>query len=229
MHFSDQQWIDFARGLTEKSEMAKMQAHLESGCRECADALHAWSQAREIAGRLKLVEAPEVAVKSARALAAIHGPKRKRNAVRLLFDSLLTPSLAGVRASATLARQLLYAVDGYRIDFRLEPETNSDKVAIVGQILHSAMGNQAADIAVELRHGRRVLDQARTNAFGEFHLLCELEGRLQLRLILPGRPAVQIPLVEPGKTSITGSLETEGDSEARSGRSSQGRGTRKKV
>lgn len=229
MHFSDQQWIDFTRGVTEKSEMAKMQAHLESGCHECANALHAWSQVGEIAGRLRLVAAPEAAVKSAKALAAIHGPKRKRNAVRLLFDSLLTPSLAGVRASATLARQLLYAVDGYRIDFRLEPETNSDKVAVVGQILHPAMGDNAGDIAVELRHGRRVLDQARTNAFGEFHLLCELEGRLHLRLTLPGSSAVQIPLVEPGKASLTGSLETEGNSEARSGRRSQGRGTRKKV
>lgn len=209
--------------------MAKMQAHLESGCRECQELRGAWSRLNEIASRMNIAEPPEAAVKSAKTLAAIYGLKRKRNAVRLLFDSLLTPSLAGVRATATLARQLLYAVDGYRIDFRLEPETNSDKVAIVGQVLHPAMGNNTGDIAVELCYGRRVLDQARTNAFGEFHLLCELEGRLHLRLMLPGRVAVQIPLVEPGKASITGSLETEEDLKARFGRGGQGRGTSKKV
>jgi hypothetical protein len=206
-HFSLEDWADFARDVAKGDQKAVMQTHLESGCKPCAKVLGTWTRIREAATREKSYQPPESAVRTVKGLGAIHIPA-KTSLARLLFDSSSNPIAAGVRSAATVARQLLYGVGAYRIDLRMEPQMDSDKVSLVGQILNSAdPAKHAAAVPVVLLKGRKVLAEAHTNGFGEFHLQCDLEGSLQLRLTLPHGSEVRIPLVEPAKATAAQSLE----------------------
>jgi len=232
-HFSLQQWVDLARDVTGEDKKAAMQAHLETGCKQCTNAFSTWARVREIAGREGSYQPPESAVRTVKGMGAIHIRPTKSptsSVAHLLFDSLQAPAAAGVRSSSTIARQLLYGVGAYRIDVRMEPQMDSDRVSLVGQILNSAdPGKHADDVPVVLLKGRKVLAESQTNAFGEFHLECDLETRLQLQLSLPHGVEVTIPLVEPAKGVLSKALEPV-DSTAVSGTGFRRRkGTRKRV
>ena len=206
-HFSLEEWADFARDVVKGDQKAAMQTHLESGCKPCAKVLGTWARVSEAATREKAYQPPESAVRTIKGLGAIHIPA-KTSLARLLFDSSTNPIAAGVRSAATVARQLLYGVGAYRIDLRMEPQMDSDKVSLVGQILNSAdPAKHAAAVPVVLLKGRKVLAESHTNGFGEFHLQCDLEGSLQLRLTLPHGAEVRIPLVEPAKTAAPQDME----------------------
>lgn len=227
-HFSLEEWADFARDAVKGAQKAAMQTHLESGCKPCAKVLGTWTRVREAARREKAYQPPESAVRSVKGLGAIHIPA-KTSLVRLLFDSSSNPIAAGVRSAATVARQLLYGVGAYRIDLRMEPQMDSDKVSLVGQILNSADPTKhAAAVPVVLLKGRKVLAESHTNGFGEFHLQCDLEGSLQLLLILPHGSEVRIPLVEPAKPTAQ-SMETLESSMVTGIVSRKRRSTRKRV
>lgn len=207
-HFSLEQWADFARDLVGKEKKAVMQEHLESGCKPCAKIHKEWSRVREVAGRERAYQPPESAVRAVKGMGAIHARPAKPGIAQLLFDSSRSPVAAGVRSASTIARQLLYGVGAYRIDVRMEPQMDSDKISLVGQVLNSAEpAKHVGDVPVALLKGRKVVGESQTNAFGEFHLECDLEGRLELRFILPQGMEVRIPLVEPAKGSFAGDLE----------------------
>lgn len=207
-HFSLEEWADFARDVVKGDQKAAMQTHLESGCKPCAKVLGTWTRVRQAVTREKAYQPPESAVRTVKGMGAIHIPA-KTSLARLLFDSSSNPIAAGVRSAATVARQLLYGVGAYRIDLRMEPQMDSDKVSLVGQILNSAdPAKHAAAVPVVLLKGRKVLAQSRTNGFGEFHLQCDLEGSLQLRLTLPHGSEIRIPLLEPAKAISAENLES---------------------
>jgi hypothetical protein len=125
---------------------------------------------------------------------------------------------------------MLYGVGTYRIDLRMEPQMDSDKVSLVGQVLNAADPVKAgAQATVTLLRGSRILAESQTNALGEFQLECLLEGRLQLRLGLPRARNVRIPLLAPSESAITGVLE-QIDSEGITGKKfRKNRSTRKRV
>jgi hypothetical protein len=146
----------------------------------------------------------------------------------LLFDSFRVPAIAGVRATAINARQMLYGIGSYRVDLRMEPQMDSDKVSLVGQVLNAADPVKAgAQVTVTLLRGSKVLAESQTNTLGEFQLECSLEGQLYLRLSLPRAREVRIPLLVPSASTMTGRLEpidSDGFGEKRSKRN---QGTRK--
>jgi hypothetical protein len=114
-----------------------------------------------------------------------------------LFDSFLQPQLAGVRSSEITARQLLYGAGDYHIDIRIEPQEDSDKVALVGQVLNAAdVENYIDQAPVILFQAGRVRAEVLTNCLGEFRLECDLESGLQLRIRLPQGTELRVPLVE---------------------------------
>lgn len=228
-HFSLGEWADFARDAVKGEQKAAMQTHLESGCRPCAKVLGTWTRVREATTREKAYQPPESAVRTVKGLGAIHVPA-KASLARLLFDSFSNPIAAGVRSTATVARQLLYGVGAYRIDLRMEPQMDSDKISLVGQILNSIEPTKhAAAVPVVLLKGRKVLAESHTNGFGEFHLQCDLEGSLQLRLTLPHGSEVRIPLVEPARTGAARSLEALESYNVTGITSRKRRSTRKRV
>lgn len=177
-----------------------MQVHLQTGCRECEADLAAWMHIKEMAAREKAYQPPAAAVKMAKAASKLHGEPARPSIARLLFDSFHTPVVAGVRSSPTSGqpRQVLYGFDKYRVDLRFEPNFNADEVLLVGQVLNTAESTESlGPITIALTRGGQVLGTARTNEFGEFQLECDLGGRLELQLTLPGGATVKIPMVEP--------------------------------
>lgn len=138
---------------------------------------------------------------------ALQGPKRLRErratSVALLFDSLRQPRAAGLRATGTTARQLLYKAGRYMIRLRLEPADDAERMSIVGQILDEQdPAGVLQDIAVLALKGSKTLDRTLTNHLGEFVL--EPDAAENLRLCVGvaeiGTFTVQAPR-RPGKTA----------------------------
>jgi hypothetical protein len=201
-HFTAGEWADFARDVASEEEKKKMQSHLESGCKKCTGLLETWKRVHDASRREALYRPPESAVRTVKGLGMIHGPSNSRPMrspiAELLFDSLRSPITSGVRSTTISARQLLYGIGDYRLDIRIEPQEDSDKVALLGQVLNSAEPDQPIGvISVVLKRGNKVVAQSTTNRFGEFQLECDLESSLRLQAGLPHGQVVQIPLVEP--------------------------------
>lgn len=199
-HFSSEQWADFVRQALKEKDMQEMQDHLESGCDQCKVAVAAWTRVTALAARESAFEPPVAAVKMAKAAIKLHARPTRSSIAKLLFDSVNTPLLAGVRSasSSSQQRQLLYGFDNYRVDLRFEPNFDADRALLLGQILSSSAADQGAGaVAVALLRGGQILGTATTNEFGEFQLECDLGGRLELQLTLPGGEIVKVSMVEP--------------------------------
>jgi hypothetical protein len=182
---------------------AAMQRHLD-GCKECAEEASLWHRVASVAKRQQVPEPPAHWVRSAKALMGMENlhAAAKPTVAKLLFDSLLAPAAAGTRSAAgAWPRQLLFGVGDHRIDLRIEPKIDLDKVAIMGQVLDSAHPDQVfSKIPVSLHLGKRMLACAETNGIGEFELECDLRDRLELRAVLPHGQLISLWLVEPATT-----------------------------
>jgi len=201
-HFASEAWADFARGTAEKDQELLMQRHLDNGCGKCSEQAGLWRKVYAAAQRQKLAVPPESAVRAVKGMYAVHGErtaKRVRGLIAgLLFDSFSAPLAAGVRSTGSFPRQLLYGAGDHRIDVRIEPQTDSDKVTLVGQILDSANPEkEVGEVSVALMKGRKALASAITNQFGEFHLHCDMGNKLELRIKLPKGKEVSVSLVDP--------------------------------
>jgi hypothetical protein len=232
-HFSMEQWIDFARNVVGPRERAEMESHLSDGCKQCSKALSLWQRVSEAGKREAAYTPPASVVRSVKGTFGFRGPRKVGRAARvvasLMFDSARTPLVAGVRSAAAVERQLLYGVSKYRIDVRIESQPNSDKVALIGQVLNSTTpGESIGAVPVRLCRGRRVLAEATTSTFGEFYLECDLGKGFQLRVKLPTEELC-LPLVEPTIESTQGSSETYDLKQVSSLFVRDGKRTRKKV
>jgi hypothetical protein len=201
-HFALEEWADFARGLVPQGQREAMQTHLDAGCTTCEQVLGTWRRVHEAARREASYQPPDGAVRSAKAMFAQLKPSTSRRGAaaiaELLFDSFLSPLPAGVRSAAGTSRQLLYGSGDYRVDVRIEPQQDSDKVSVVGQILDSLEPDAGvASAPITLLRGRKVLVESSTNRFGEFHFECAVDTALLIRVQAPNGTQFQVPLVEP--------------------------------
>ncbi len=230
-HFTLEQWAEFARNTLKGKSKADMQAHLDTGCQRCGKILSLWTRVREVSAREHAYEPSAGTLRTVISMLGTARP-RKSPVLSLLFDSLLTPATAAVRSAASVtstARQLLYAAGAYRIDLRMEPQIDSQRVSVMGQVLNSADPSQMVPtIPVALIKNRKAVSTTKTGDFGEFQLECNLSERLQLQLRLPDGVGVEIPLLEPSRAALTGLLELE-NKEPRTEKSKSGRSTSKKV
>ena len=200
-HFSLEKWIDFVRGVGRTADRDAMQKHLDSGCKQCSRLADLWMHVHKSAQSDSAMEPPEAAIRSVKGAFGIHGPRRRKAGIRavaeLLFDSAMSPAQAGVRSSAAAARQLLFGLGTYRIDLHLEPQFDSERVAVVGQVLHSLNPHEGMGaLPVALVRGRKVVAETTTTPFGEFSMECSLDGPFHLRVKLPSEE-LQFALVDP--------------------------------
>jgi hypothetical protein len=198
-HFTVEQLADFARRVGPEDKRRAMERHLGT-CKKCAKAADTWCRVSEAAHRLPALEPPDGAVRTVKALYSMHKPEKasplKARVAELLFDSFRAPLQAGVRSSTMAPRQLLFGSGDYRVDLRIEPQDDADTVSLLGQVLHTDSSRNLGPIHVALVQGRRVLAKSETNQLGEFHLECDLNPRLELKLTLPDSE-VSIPLIDP--------------------------------
>jgi hypothetical protein len=199
-HFGLEDLADFARNIGPAERLKAMRQHI-ANCGKCSKVTETWQRVTKAAHRLPASEPPEPAVRIVKALYSARAPQRatglKSLVAELMFDSVLAPAQAGVRSNAANPRQLLFGAGDYRIDLRIEPRDDADKVALLGQILlANNPGKDLGSVRVSLTEGSRVLAKSQTNHLGEFQMECDLTAKLELRLMLP-ETQLAIPLVEP--------------------------------
>jgi len=214
-HYSLEDWADFTRNVAGDAKKLAMQSHLETGCKPCTKLYTLWQRVDVAARRESTYEPPETVVRTVKGMGAIHGiPSPRRTGSRvaeLLFDSFRSPMQAGVRSTAATARQLLYGAGDYRIDVRMEPQMDSEKVTVVGQVLNAVdPAKQSPSFPVILFKGKKIVSVSQTNSFGEFNLECELVDDLKLHLKVPSEMDVWIPLVNPTVEINQESSESKG-------------------
>jgi hypothetical protein len=200
-HYSLEQWVDFARNVVGEDQKRKMENHLKTGCARCSKELGIWQRLHQVARRESANVPPEGTLRTVNASFADQSLRRTpaKTVASLLFDSFRSPLFAGTRSTGTASRQVLYGAGTYRIDVRIEPKMDSEKVILIGQVLNSADPEERLpELPVTLFKGRKVLAESTTRQFGEFQIECELEGGFRLVVTLPGRTEVTLPLIEPG-------------------------------
>jgi len=199
-HYGIAQWVDFARGLTPDQEGNTMREHLATGCPECRQVLGFCDKLARVCLAMAPQRVPETAVRHAVAIFPVRRPNGPKRAVRipieLIYDSSLFPAPAGMRASWQVGWQGLYRAGDCSLDLRIEPELQSSRAAVIGQISnHTVPETEMANIPICLRSGRLVVAETVSNRFGEFQMEYEQQGRLQLCVYLDGGARrMQVPL-----------------------------------
>jgi CheY-like chemotaxis protein len=122
--------------------------------------------------------------------------RRIINAAHLVFDSFLQPMPAGVRGVSQIpARQLVYQSGSLMADLRIEPQTDSRNVALVGQIADSNRSDRQFDSIPVVLHGPKgPIALATTTEFGEFQFNFDFEPSVTLEIEVPGEPWISVAL-----------------------------------
>jgi hypothetical protein len=189
-HFTEEDWVDLARGQGDRMHRAQVARHLEDGCPECEQTLRLWAAVLSVADQEAFDQPVERPIREIKRRVARDRPEplgeRVSRAVALVFDSFRQPQLAAVRATGLSPRHLLYKAGHYTIKLQVEAGTASDRLSIVGQILNEQDPTGVLrDIAVRALKGSRTLDRTLTNELGEFHLEPDASEMLQLSIDVP--------------------------------------------
>jgi hypothetical protein len=231
-HFATEDWADFARGVVSPERKAAMESHLQEGCRRCSEVARMWQVVRSAAQRQSGLEPPDSAVRMAK-LSYDQAPfvKPPKPALAdLLFDSFRAPLAAGVRSAASaVPRQMLYSAGTHRIDVRLEPKLDSDRVAVAGQVLDSAQpAKNLEGLPVRLFAGRKVLAASTTTRFGEFQFDAVKSEQLELRVGLASGGEVSASLVPSDVAADSRGIQYEDSVQERKKSEKSNKSTRKK-
>jgi hypothetical protein len=220
-HYGIAQWVDYTRGLVPDLDGSAMQRHLGEGCSECQELADFCSKISDICQDMAAIIVPDSLVRQARTIFPARKAETPRRAFRipveLIYDSFLVPSPAGLRATWQVGWQALYRAGDCSLDLRVEPELHSSRAAVIGQISnHVLPGDRMEGIPVYVKSGRVVVAETRSNAFGEFQMEYEQEGRLQLCVDLEnGSRRFQVPLKKFASDRLAGvqraALELEKD------------------
>jgi hypothetical protein len=195
-HFTNVEWADLARGVAITERAAQMRTHLEEGCAECAEISKQMAKIEAMSKRERSYEPPTEAIRVAKSLMSAQRVAESSAAapqfLKLVFDSITQPLLAGVRGAAA-GRQLLYQKENCCIDIRLESQAGR-QIEMVGQVLDSgAIGRGLDQIPVSLQKGDQIFARTLTNHFGEFRFVLDDTDQVQMvvdvtvdrRLVVP--------------------------------------------
>lgn len=179
-HLSYETLVDLVDGRIAPDQRAHYQSHL-SHCQQCATELNRVQRLLTRMNRDTSRDAPPFAI--ARALQlfkplAVAPPERHSWLALLRFDSGLSPMPAvGLRSEQATARQLLYNVNEYDLDLRIEP--SGATWSITGQLLGPTARGAVALVSAEQRW------QEPLNDLGEFSFSTLAVGEYQLIVTLP--------------------------------------------
>ena len=197
-HYAIAQWADFARTLAPEEQRADMREHLAEGCSDCREIVDFCERLTTVCRAITGTEVPDVLTTQAWAIFPTSTPQKRalRIPVELLFDSFLAPAAPGLRASWQIGWQALYRAGECSVDIRVEPDLDSSRAAVIGQIAnHLTPDAEMADMPVCLKAGKLIVAETRSNRFGEFQMEYEQQGRLQLCIFLDGGArCIQVPL-----------------------------------
>lgn len=198
-HFSDEKWSEFVRGQVQADLREAMRQHLSDGCGMCQRLNELWKGVVRAAACELSYTPPDHVIRSVRGQfglnRALPWTKGLLKSAHIVFDSLMSPSPLGVRSLAVKARQLVYQIGKYYIEVRLEPESGSQKLSLIGQIRDSLDPvKKMAEAPVILLRGQDRLGQTTTNRFGEFRLELDRKDDLWLAIGIQGEARIVVPL-----------------------------------
>jgi len=122
----------------------------------------------------------------------------------LLFDTFVQPLAAGIRSGAAVARQLVYEAEGLTVDLRLDSQSPSGKILVVGQVLDQRLPRvspRGVSIALWTPKGQPFLEVS-PNESGEFQLEVNAQDDLRLLIEVAGRKTIRIPLANLGQSNV---------------------------
>src|SRR5437016_4408150 len=153
-HYELGEWVDFVRGLVGSQTREKMQAHLDTRCRQCAELAGFFFEVAQRATADAAYSVPDYAERNLRAIYALQRPEEvhllPRTIARLVYDSFREPLPAGVRSQRHTAHQLMYVAGPYSVDLRLEHERGSAQVRLIGQIANQERAAGVPEVPVFL-------------------------------------------------------------------------------
>lgn len=195
MHFSDEIWTDFVRGVASTPKAREIQTHLSDGCTDCLDGRDLWDGLR-LAGINEMTYAPPnglVRQLKLQFTSATFGSSAE--AVMPVFDSFLQ-ALPGFRSGSAIPRQLLYEGEGVTVDLRLEQPPRSRTIFATGQVLNKRIPHSTLSegrITLWTMRGLPIVETT-PNAQGEFQLEFEAQENLHLSIALCGYNPLRIVL-----------------------------------
>lgn len=194
-HVPQEALAEFVRETLSDSESISVREHI-SACSECRELVEVFRQVVLTGANELAYEPPDGIVRAVKAyFEAEQRSAEPSGMFELLFDSLAQSAVAGARSSVASARQLLYRVGSVYVDMRVDSETNSDRAALVGQMLDSAHpGHPVAGVPVILMDGRKSLVSTVSNNNGEFHLEFLLKNNLRLSVMVGDKCPVYLPI-----------------------------------
>jgi hypothetical protein len=199
-HPSEAALLDLARGLAAPADAAKIAEHLRTGCERCQKTYNIWRTVHLFREQEKDFEPPPEAVRTVKAAFEAAGKGQGIPKLcafgRLIFDSFRQPLLAGYRGTMADARHLVYEVDAFSIDMRMEG-AGETPISLTGQILKNGNFSATAGTVVALNHASHgILTQTTANAAGEFQLDFTEQRELTLYFHIPeeGLLAVALPV-----------------------------------
>jgi hypothetical protein len=201
-HLSATDAADFVRGVGSAAVRRQIERHLASGCARCARAVALYRTIASTAGQETQWEPPSSVLDRASEIFSIParqqvGPLVRRLLPRLIFDSIRQPLPAGVRASNSVTRHVLYRAGDFFIDLRIDREHGAPRVSIVGQVApREAAGatKPHEPVSVLLIDRRAVVARPPVNAFGEFHFDYEAHAKMRLRILFGEHKGLDVPL-----------------------------------
>ena len=189
-----QDWADFVRGVAQPERRKEMEDLLAGGSPEAARSFELMKSVADAAPYWGGAEPPAEVMARA---AGIFRAREKESLwelplvpLRLVFDSLAAPQLAGVRAGEAGFRDTVHEGPDLTVSLRVEEEPGSELTAVVGQLqAEPGSGVTVSSRPVFIYQRERVVARTLSGGQGEFQL--EFSGRRPLRLVValedPGR------------------------------------------
>ena len=195
-HVPQESLAEFVRQTLPPTEASQVTQHLAE-CRECTDIVGLFREVVRVGANESTYEPPAGIVRIAKAYFVTQqaDAKQPKGVFELLFDSLAQPAVAGARASVASARQLLYRIGTVYVDMRVDSEVNSERAALVGQMLDSARpGHPVSGVPVILMDGRKNVASAMSNDNGEFQIDFVIKSNLRLSVTVGDGAPVYLPI-----------------------------------
>jgi len=204
-HFSEQTWADFVRGISESATRANIESHLARGCVGCKTNFDIWNRVTTISATERTYTPPDSVVRMMELEFARYAMERRPSVLAsLLFDTFSQPLPAGMRSGVAVVRQLVYEAEGFTVDLRLDPQSQSGKICVVGQVLDKGVPRislSSASIMLWTEKGQPLLHVS-ANEHGEFQLEFNAQENLRLSIDAAGRKTIRIPLTNLGPGNV---------------------------
>lgn len=164
-------WADFVRGLVNDEVREAMREHLDTGCRRCTQRVVVLERVRASAEAEAGATPPAGALRSVKALAALHRPERSSilgaGVFALCRNSALEPALGGFRSGDDAGSHLFFEVGDCTLDLSVETGADPSTRAVSGNYIRRAVDPVAGASVVALSDGR-IATAGTTGELGEF-------------------------------------------------------------